>query len=58
MIINGVVNDNLASLSSNEHYYVVKRVSMSFPTLYYLGLESIFGDYIKENESYASVMKY
>ena len=51
MVINGVVNDNLATMSFNEHHYVVKRVSMSFPTLYYLGLEPIFGDYIKENDT-------
>lgn len=51
MIINGVVNDNLATMSFNEHHYVVKRVTMSFPTLYYLGLEPIFGDYIKENDT-------
>ena len=51
MVINGVVNDNLATMSFNEHHYVVKRVTMSFPTLYYLGLEPIFGDYIKENDT-------
>ncbi len=51
MVINGVVNDNLATMSFNEHHYVVKRVTMSFPTLYYLGLEPIFGDYIKENNT-------
>ena len=49
MVINGVINDNLATMSFNEHHYVVKRVSMSFPTLYYLGLEPIFGDYINKN---------
>ena len=51
MVINGVINDNLATMSFNEHNYVVKRVSMSFPTLYYLGLEPIFGDYIEENDT-------
>ena len=51
MVINGVINDNLATMSFNEHHYVVKRVTMSFPTLYYLGLEPIFGDYIKENDT-------
>lgn len=51
MVINGVINDNLATMSFNEHHYVVKRVSMSFPTLYYLGLEPIFGDYINKNNT-------
>lgn len=51
MVINGVINDNLATMSFNEHHYVVKRVSMSFPTLYYLGLEPLFGDYIVENNT-------
>ncbi len=51
MVINGVINNNLATMSFNEHHYVIKRVSMSFPTLYYLGLNPIFGDYIEENNT-------
>ena len=34
MVINGVVNDNLATMSFNEHHYVVKRVTMSFKKSY------------------------
>ena len=51
MIIKGLVGDKLASMSFNEHHYVLKKVAMSFSTLYYLGLDPIFANYIKENDT-------
>ena len=51
MIIKGLVGDNLASMSFNEHHYVLKKVAMSFSTLYYLGLNPSFANYIEENNT-------
>ncbi len=51
MIIKGLVGDNLASMSFNEHHYVLKKVAMSFSTLYYLGLNPSFANYIAENDT-------
>ena len=52
MVINGLIDDKLATMSFNEHHYIIKRMSMIyFPTLYYLGVDPIFGDYIKGNDS-------
>lgn len=51
MVIEGLVDDRLATMSFNEHHYIVKKVAMSFSTFYYLGLEPKFGNYIKENNT-------
>ena len=51
MIIKGLVGDNLASMSFNEHHYILKKVAMSFSTLYYLGLNPSFANYIDENNT-------
>ena len=52
MVIRGLVDDNLASMSFNEHHYVLKRSLIgSFSTFYYLGTEPKFCNYFKENDT-------
>ncbi|HIR58736.1 MAG TPA: hypothetical protein IAB38_01670 [Candidatus Onthousia excrementipullorum] len=52
MVIRGLVGDNLASMSFNEHHYVLKKSLIgTFSTFYYLGTEPKFGNYIKENDT-------
>lgn len=52
MVIRGLINDNLATMSFNEHNYVLKKTLMgAYSTFYYLGVEPKFGDYIEENDT-------
>lgn len=52
MVIRGLVDDNLASMSFNEHHYVLKKSLIGcFSTFYYLGTEPKFGNYLKENDT-------
>lgn len=52
MIINGLVGESIATMSFNEHHYIVRSMSkVYFSTLYYLGLDPIFGNYIEENDT-------
>ena len=52
MVIRGLVGDNLATMSFNEHNYVLKKNFIgTYSTFYYLGVDPKFGDYIEENDT-------
>ncbi len=51
MVIKGLIDDRLATMSFNEHNYIVKKVNGYYSTLYYLGIDPHFATYIKENNT-------
>lgn len=53
MVIKGLVDgdDRLAYMAFNEHSYVARKINMYYSTLYYLGTNPKFGNYIKENDT-------